>query len=466
MSQIQFDLGEDILVCVGTADSIQIGIDPMPGLQYQWSPEANLSDPNIANPYYYVTPGQTTYYTLSVSNPNDNTGCSSGVDYLEIYSEVFYFPTSATGFEVCQGDAVQIHPQFIDSSFLWYNLQYSWSPSATLSDDDILNPIAYPLQTTFYTLTIDMVTDWYKLIGCSQKHTTKVSVNPLPQPDLQDLYLPCGSLKDKQLSAPFGPDYDFAWEPAGLFSNPVLSNPYYYGDKDTTLILTITSPKGCIGSDTFHTFHQDTTAPVMVCPRDTILQCTQDTSVSQTGYALVYDNCDPNPTVIQVQQINPGTCPAEYTIVRTWYASDSVGNMDSCRQVIVVQDTTSPWLACPMDTTVIASYGFCDTYLGIPQPQVWDECSDWTLFNDYNGTDNASDTYPTGTTLVTWTLTDDCGNASSCVQTIVVRNYPVAYDDDTIVPTGAIVAFPVLGNDYDCQGLIDEGCVSIYSQPT
>ena len=55
------------------------------------------------------------------------------------------------------------------------------------------------------------------------------------------------------------------------------------------------------------------------------------------------------------------------------------------------------------------------------------DCETVSVTNDYNGTSDASDFYPVGTTVVTWTATDAAGNSSTCTQTIEVI--------DTEVPT-------------------------------
>ena len=46
-----------------------------------------------------------------------------------------------------------------------------------------------------------------------------------------------------------------------------------------------------------------------------------------------------------------------------------------------------------------------------------------SILNDYNGTSDASDTYPVGTTLVTWTATDGFGNTRICTQFINVVEF-------------------------------------------
>ena len=48
-----------------------------------------------------------------------------------------------------------------------------------------------------------------------------------------------------------------------------------------------------------------------------------------------------------------------------------------------------------------------------------------TLVNDYNGTADASDNYPLGTTTVTWTAIDESGNSAQCSQTVTVTDNEV-----------------------------------------
>jgi len=208
---------------------------------------------------------------------------------------------------------------------------------------------------------------------------------------------------------------------------------------------------------------QDTTAPLIFCPPDVVLNCPADTSVMANGLATASDECAGYS--ISYSDVVTYGCGNSFGVARTWRATDDCGNFTECAQTLTVQDTTPPLITCPPDLTTIADFGSCDDFVAPNQPQAWDECSDWSYVNDFTGTVDASAIYPAGTTLVTWTLTDDCGNASSCIQTILVKNFPLAHDDDTIVPTGAIVAFDVLQNDFDCLGRIDPECVSILTQP-
>ncbi|KAA3630974.1 MAG: HYR domain-containing protein, partial [Bacteroidetes bacterium] len=70
------------------------------------------------------------------------------------------------------------------------------------------------------------------------------------------------------------------------------------------------------------------------------------------------------------------------------------------------------------------------------------------LVNSFNGTNDASDTYPVGTTTVTWTITDAAGNTAQCTQDITVtddENPAITCPADITVnatsAAGAVVTF-------------------------
>ncbi|MBK8470778.1 MAG: HYR domain-containing protein [Sphingobacteriales bacterium] len=51
-----------------------------------------------------------------------------------------------------------------------------------------------------------------------------------------------------------------------------------------------------------------------------------------------------------------------------------------------------------------------------------DNCGVASVLNSFNGTSNASDTYPVGTTTVVWTVTDVNGNTATCSHTVTVTD--------------------------------------------
>ena len=109
--------------------------------------------------------------------------------------------------------------------------------------------------------------------------------------------------------------------------------------------------------------------------------------------------------------------------VFTWQIRDAQGNLNtasSCTYIIRVIDDTNPTIACPLDVNQNNDFGVCEASVSIPAPTVLDNCDILSTLNDYNGTSDASDVYPVGNTTVTWTVTDEYGNTSTCQQTVVV----------------------------------------------
>ena len=79
----------------------------------------------------------------------------------------------------------------------------------------------------------------------------------------------------------------------------------------------------------------------------------------------------------------------------------------------------------------------------------------FTIVNDYNGTDDATDIYDVGTTTVTWTVTDASGNSSTCTVDVTVEDNedPVVTcpanitNDNDPGQCGAIVEFTPTATD-------------------
>jgi hypothetical protein len=100
----------------------------------------------------------------------------------------------------------------------------------------------------------------------------------------------------------------------------------------------------------------DNTPPVVTCPDDIVIQCTDSTDPSFTGTAVATDACDPAPSVTYIDVTVAGTCPQEYTIDRIWLAADACGNVNLlCRQRIDIVDNTPPVITCPADLTLECS---------------------------------------------------------------------------------------------------------------
>ena len=98
---------------------------------------------------------------------------------------------------------------------------------------------------------------------------------------------------------------------------------------------------------------EDTTAPEFTfVPADYTVECSDDLLLEE---ATAMDNC--NGAVLEVtSEVIPGNATGNYTVVRTFTATDDAGNMASATQTITVEDTTAPeFTSVPADYTAECS---------------------------------------------------------------------------------------------------------------
>jgi hypothetical protein len=119
------------------------------------------------------------------------------------------------------------------------------------------------------------------------------------------------------------------------------------------------------------------------------------------------------------QSFNAGVTTVKYIV------SDPDGNKDSCSFTVTIIPFNPPVFdsGCPSDVTSSADPGVCEADLTIPDPTVTDLCNiGYTVINDFNGTDNASGTYPVGVTQVQWIITPAVGTPDTCYQKVTVTD--------------------------------------------
>ncbi|WP_412984808.1 gliding motility-associated C-terminal domain-containing protein [Pontimicrobium sp. IMCC45349] len=168
----------------------------------------------------------------------------------------------------------------------------------------------------------------------------------------------------------------------------------------------------------------DQSAPTFTVPNDISIECDQDvTDLNITGDVTdEADNCDLEVQVTYTDATTDGACAGEYTLTRTWTATDDCGNSTTHTQTINVQDTTAPTFneSLPVDATVE-----CDNVPTEDTLTATDNCGDATVtFNEVTTDGACAGEY---TLTRTWTATDDCGNSTTHTQTINVQ--------DTTAPT-------------------------------
>jgi hypothetical protein len=182
---------------------------------------------------------------------------------------------------------------------------------------------------------------------------------------------------------------------------------------------------------------RDTIKPTLVIPTNLVLECpATDTRTNVTGAATAQDGCG----TVSVSYSDSVTtnCGATKVIARTWTATDACGNVTNGVQTITVRDTVKPTISCPADVVLECPANTSTNVTGVATGQ--DACSQVTIrFSDSTSGSCA------GTKIIsrTWTATDACGNSSSCVQTITVRdtvNPTISKPADLVVECGASTA--------------------------
>ncbi len=87
-----------------------------------------------------------------------------------------------------------------------------------------------------------------------------------------------------------------------------------------------------------------------------------------------------------------------------------------------VTDNELPVITCAADQTQTAAPGLCTAAVTVTGPATSDNSGVATVVNGYNGTADASGTYPVGTTPILWTVTDLSGNTAICIQNITITD--------------------------------------------
>ncbi|MFN4254388.1 MAG: addiction module antidote protein, partial [Saprospiraceae bacterium] len=161
------------------------------------------------------------------------------------------------------------------------------------------------------------------------------------------------------------------------------------------------------------------------------------------------DNCGAA-TVTFATQVVPGICADNFTIVRTWTATDACGNAATVSQQIAVSDSENPVLAgIPADET-LGCGGVLPT---APVVTATDDCDQNV---DIQLTENETPGACAGnkTVVRTWTATDNCGHTATASQTISIGDSePPTFDQqvsDATASCNDIPAEPILTASDNC----------------
>jgi len=152
------DAGNDVSVCKGSS----IQLNATGANTYYWNYSTSLSDTLVANPI--ATPDSTTNYIVTGYNLQ---GCFNK-DTVKVSVLSLPIISIINDTAICVGGSIMLHAN------AGGQVSYSWSPLTGLSNTNISNPIANPVNSTKYFVT---VTDSN---SCVSIDSMNLSVLPVP----------------------------------------------------------------------------------------------------------------------------------------------------------------------------------------------------------------------------------------------------------------------------------------------
>jgi gliding motility-associated-like protein len=205
---------------------------------WQWTltgPGGFVGQSQEQNPSFSVTePGQ---YRLKLVATSGN-GC------METLSFLFFPPIPPTEFLldsvlICPGDSVFMFPG-ADESY-----DYAWSPATAISDTAAANPLAFPLNTTNFAVTISgngpCVIEKNVQVIVVQPGAIQASAEP-------DIIFE-GETSQLLAVVPWK-NLPFIWKPADSLSNPHIYNPVATPEVTTDYVVTVPLSGTCELRDT------------------------------------------------------------------------------------------------------------------------------------------------------------------------------------------------------------------------
>lgn len=307
---------------------------------YNWSPSAGLSSSTVANPS--ANPASTTTYCVIIT---DAVGCTAS-DCITI--TVNPSPTAEAGppVTVCQGICTPIGGAPTASGGT-PPYTYQWNPAGSLSSSTVANPIACPLTTTTYFVTVTDVLGF----GCTATDNVTVTVNTATATAVANPAAICaGACSD--ITATGGGTYQWSNPPGGTTATinvcPAVT---------TTYTVTVTATNGCtaVASATVTVTALNVTATPTTSPL-CLPNCTDITANASGGTTYTYQWSNPPGGTTQTINVCP-TATTTYTVTVT-----SNGCTQSASTTVTVYSVTASATPNPICS------GQCTTVSATPNP--------------------------------------------------------------------------------------------------
>ena len=222
-----------------------------------------------------------------------------------------------------------------------------------------------------------------------------------------------------------GGPYSYVW-------SSVDGSGYVVGDEDQTglaygtYVINVTDIVSCSNSTAFVVSNPQqivltSTITTVTCPSSSDGEIDLSVSGGTPPYRYLWSTIDGSglDTLVQDQTgLTTGTYQVQVT------------DTNDCNETIaflvgIAPDTIDPSVtSCPADQIVVADSGSCSANVTVPAIIATDNCGITSITNSYNGTSDASGSYPVGTTVVFWTVEDADGNTDTCSTIVTVSHNP------------------------------------------
>lgn len=215
----------------------------------------------------------------------------------------------------------------------------------------------------------------------------------------------------------------------------------------TTVTYTIQDAVGNTTTCSYTVTITDNTLPVITCPANitaytTSASCNRSVATPNPAFS---DNCGVTRLTWAITGATTGSSPASginYVGTQTfnlgnttvtYTAFDAAGNVATCSYTVSVSDTIDPTINCPAAMNGFTNAASCSASLATPNPLVADNCSItlqiWAITGATTGSSPASGihnlgtyTFNSGISTVTYTVSDESGNTSSCSYTVTITD--------------------------------------------
>jgi gliding motility-associated-like protein len=303
--------GPDREICLGDEIMLdaQASGDSTATYTFFWWPDSEISDQNVEDPL--VSPTQnTTYYVQA----NSNFGCESPVDSVLVTLLPTPIAEAGDNVTICLGTETQLNGSysFTTAPAPPSDVFFTWTPAATLSDATILNPIATPTASGYYTLEVYSAT-------CSTLDSVFVTVIPdLGMEVGADTTVTCEGGSVQLTSSTLITGATFTWTPTIGLDDPTAGTTTAAPTETTTYTL-IGVVGGC--SDTGSVTIDVIPTPDMGYLSSLTQGCApHDVSFLQTtanGVAYTWNFGDGTPVSNEQEPVHTYSTPGSYNVTLT-----------------------------------------------------------------------------------------------------------------------------------------------------